>query len=56
MIKDMTKTRWALLVALGTTVGSVFWFVGNSIEVAVAMGVSYQVVVLLLAFIIKNQD
>jgi hypothetical protein len=56
MIQDMTKTRWALLIALGSTVGGVFWVVGNSIQVAVTMGVCYQAVVLLLAFIIKNKD
>jgi hypothetical protein len=56
MIRDMTPLRWVLLVALGATVGSVFWVVGNSIEVAIAMALCYQAVVLLLAFIIKNKD
>jgi hypothetical protein len=50
----MTWTRWLLLVALGSTVGSVFWVVGNSLPVAVIMGLTYQVAVLLLAFIIKK--
>jgi hypothetical protein len=54
MIQDMTKMRWALLIALGSTVGGVFWVVGNSVQVAVTMGLCYQAVVLLLAFIIKN--
>lgn len=56
MIQDMTPMRWVLLVALGATVGSVFWLVGNSIGVAVAMALCYQAVVLLFAFILKNQQ
>jgi hypothetical protein len=56
MIKDMTPLRWLLLFVLGASVGSVFWLVGNSIEVAIVMALSYQAVVLLLAFIIKNKD
>ncbi|HEY2256001.1 MAG TPA: hypothetical protein VGI11_10220 [Variovorax sp.] len=50
----MTFTRWLLLIALGGTVGAVFWVVGNSIEVAVLMAFTYQAAVLLLAFIIKK--
>jgi hypothetical protein len=54
VLEDMTFTRWVLLFVLGWTVGTVFWIVGNSIGVAVSMGLSYQVAVLLLAFIIKK--